>query len=135
MQVYPLLLDKKINAFEFDLAEVINVKQQRLDEITNRHSNNIHTIPSLIAGDITDIHTLEDALSRIQNKPAFYIMEGLSYYLSFDNFKAVFSLLKDQMTIGEKIAIDFKIEENIAEQGGAINIHSAFVSFNKSLCF
>lgn len=104
---YPLLLDKKINAFEFDLAEVINVKQQRLDEITNRHSNNIHTIPSLIAGDVTDIHTLEDALARIQNKPAFYIMEGLSYYLSFDNFKAVFSLLKDQMTIGEKIAIDF----------------------------
>ncbi|MAZ00031.1 MAG: hypothetical protein CMH32_05810 [Micavibrio sp.] len=104
---YPLLLSNKIDAFEFDLAEVIEVKKQRLDEITKRHSGNILTIPSLIAGDITDIRTLENALSRIQDKPVFYIMEGLSYYLSFDNFKAVFALLKDKMAIGEKIAIDF----------------------------
>lgn len=106
---YPFLLDPA-NWIEVDLPKVISFKQEKVARMIaeGRLPKRSIEFLSFDLDRIDSIELLPDTLSpRLEDRPSFILLEGLSYYLSPHSLDCLFSVIRQLQVKNSVLALDY----------------------------
>ena len=107
---YPFLTDKPCRCIEVDYAHVIEYKRQRIAQWQDEGLLPKRDI-DFLAADLTDekdVEALTGALNaRLNDRPSFILMEGLTYYLQMDVLRRLLDAFSKTQVDDSILAFDF----------------------------
>lgn len=107
---YPFLLEREIPCFECDLPHVVRFKQRRMAELTSSGILPSRDV-SFLGLDVLREDGREQIrsllITKLAKRPTFVLLEGLSYYLSFQVLEALFEVFREGQLPGSQVAMDF----------------------------
>lgn len=101
---YSLELPAHVNAFEFDLPEVIEIKRKSLEQ---EAFSDVTKVPALFDVDLLQEGSLEQALKKTRATKSVVFLEGISYYLTRDAFDRMMALIADYYPEGSVLVMDY----------------------------
>ena len=111
---YPYLFKNPVEAVEIDLPGVVDFKKKKLQAFQKGNLLPKRKVDyfSVDLNCAQDRQVLEsDLKSRINDRPSFILLEGITYYLLKDSFLEILKLACRLQTPGSRLAMDFWIPE------------------------
>ncbi len=107
---YPYLLPGNIACFELDLPSVVAFKQQRIEELSVSGILPPRNL-KLRAVDIMEargrLHLRDFLATIVGDRPTFFLLEGLSYYLNFLVLDELFEILREAQPVASQVGFDY----------------------------
>ena len=107
---YPFLLERSMESYEIDRAEIIEFKASRIKQLAERFTPLTRSVKFLEA-DLSDpracTSTFETLTSGVRGRPTFVLLEGISYYLSPDRWQTCLQKIANLQERGSVLAFDF----------------------------
>ncbi|MBC6417998.1 MAG: class I SAM-dependent methyltransferase [Prochloron sp. SP5CPC1] len=107
---YPYLLEQSIESYEIDLAEMIEFKASRIQQIIEQLQLPQRPVHFLV-GDLSDpeesISIFETLAHHIDGRPTFVLLEGISYYLKAELWQFYLGRIAEIQETNSVLAFDF----------------------------
>lgn len=107
----------KLQIFEFDLLSMIEDKQKRVQNISEKRPNNLTYVAIDLAKELFS-EKLCSCKNYNKNELSFCSLLGISYYLSKEHFKSLIQNIANSVLNGSTIVFDYPDQFTYTDQAG-----------------